>query len=423
MSTSPSPVALEVSGIHKSFRLPLDRKQTLKERALHPLAREQYQELKVLDDISFEVRRGEFFGIAGRNGSGKSTLLKLIASVYRADRGQIRVAGAIAPVIELGVGFQPELTARENVVLNALMMGLTPHDAKERFAAVIQFAELEEYVHLKLRNYSTGMLARLAFAIAMQTDPDVLLVDEVLAVGDASFQRRCTEAFEGIKGRGDTSVIFVTHSMAQMEALCDRAMMIEGGKIELLGEPAEVALRYQQLLADELVRDTADGLRSDWPERRSPTRITAMRLVTADGQPTDRLSVGGTMHIEVSIKASAPIETPRLAIGINSETGLPIFSPPLLDLEPQAERLGQGDEVHVGIRIENKLAPGRYSITGVIATESDRDDAPVSDPRMIFFEVPPDGRKTGGAISLDYEVSIAGADGQQQTHAPGRSQP
>src|ERR1700760_949689 len=180
--------AIRVEDLHKAFRIPTQRVDSLKERAVHPFASREYRELRALDGISFEVRQGEFFGIVGRNGSGKSTLLKLLASIYRADAGKIRIAGRLAPFLELGVGFNHDLPARENVVLNGVMMGLTPKEMRSRLDAIIEFAELEDFVDLKLKNYSSGMLVRLAFSVMMEADADVLLIDEVLAVGDASFQ-------------------------------------------------------------------------------------------------------------------------------------------------------------------------------------------------------------------------------------------
>ena len=167
-----------------------------------PSPSRDYRELRALDGVSFEIRQGEFFGIVGRNGSGKSTLLKLLASIYRADAGTIRMAGRLAPFIELGVGFNHDLTARENVVLNGVMMGLTPKEMRDRLDAVIEFAELEEFADLKLKNYSSGMLVRLAFSVMMEADADVLLIDEVLAVGDASFQQKCADAFHEMKAQG-----------------------------------------------------------------------------------------------------------------------------------------------------------------------------------------------------------------------------
>src|SRR5215207_9418564 len=184
-------VVIEVRGIDKSFRVPEHRIDSLKERAAHPFTRMEYRRLRALRDISFDVGRGEFFGIVGRNGSGKSTLLKVLASIYRADAGRVRMAGRVAPFIELGVGLDPELTARENVVLNGVMMGLSQGEARRRLGAVLDFAELQDFRELKLKNYSSGMMVRLALSVMIQSDANILLIDEVLAVGDAAFQQKC----------------------------------------------------------------------------------------------------------------------------------------------------------------------------------------------------------------------------------------
>jgi ABC-type polysaccharide/polyol phosphate transport system ATPase subunit len=206
----------------------------------------EYRELKALRGISFDVHQGEFFGIVGRNGSGKSTLLKVLASIYRADSGRIRMAGRLAPFIELGVGFNPELTARENVELNGVMMGLGRREARRRLDSVLDFAELAEFVDLKLKNYSSGMMVRLAFAVMVQADADVMLVDEVLAVGDAAFAQKCTDVFREKRSAGKTLVL-VTHDMASVQAFCDRAMLIHDGEQRFLGDPEEAALRYYRL--------------------------------------------------------------------------------------------------------------------------------------------------------------------------------
>src|SRR6478735_6108363 len=241
-----APPAIQVEDLRKSFRIPKNRVDSLKERVVHPFAKREYLELRALDGVSFEIRQGEFFGIVGRNGSGKSTLLKLLASIYRAEAGTIRIAGRLAPFIELGVGFNPELSARENVVLNGVMMGLSPQEARSRLDAVVAFAELDEFVDLKLKNYSSGMLVRLAFSLLLEVDADVLLIDEVLAVGDAAFQQKCADAFREMKAAGKT-IVLVTHAMATVEEYCHRAMLISDGRIAHLGAPDEVGRRYLRL--------------------------------------------------------------------------------------------------------------------------------------------------------------------------------
>ena len=259
------PKLIEVRGVCKSFRIPDQRVDTVKERVLHPLRRIRYRELHALQDVSFDVHRGEFFGIVGRNGSGKSTLLKVLASIYRADAGTIRMAGRLAPFIELGVGFNPELTARENVALNGVMMGLGRRDAARRLDSVLEFAELGEFIDLKLKNYSSGMMVRLAFAVMVEADADVMLVDEVLAVGDAAFAQKCTDVFREKKSAGKTLVL-VTHDMATVQAFCDRAMLIHDGEQRYLGDPEEAALRYYRLNFTGHGAQPADGASVSVPD-------------------------------------------------------------------------------------------------------------------------------------------------------------
>ena len=240
---SGAPTAIRVTGLEKTFRIPLDRTHTLKERALHPLRRQRFNELNVLHGVSFEIVQGEFFGIVGRNGSGKSTLLKCLAGIYRADEGKIEVAGRLSPFIELGVGFNPDLPARDNVEINAIMMGLNPKEARARFDEIIAFGELEGFVDQKLKNYSSGMQVRLAFSVMVHSDPDVMLIDEVLAVGDAAFQQKCLDVFYRLRAEGKT-IVLVTHAMSLVEQFCHRAMMLSDGDITMIGDPGEVGRAY-----------------------------------------------------------------------------------------------------------------------------------------------------------------------------------
>lgn len=241
--SSSAPTALLAEGVSKQFRIPHERANTFKERALHPFRTRRYDTLQALDNVSFQVSRGEWLGIVGRNGSGKSTLLKCVAGIYRVDRGRLAVRGRISPFIELGVGFNPNLPARDNIMINGVMLGLSPEQAKRSFDAVIEFAELEDFVELKLKNYSSGMQVRLAFAVMAQIDAELLLIDEVLAVGDAAFQRKCFETLERRRQQGCT-VVFVTHDMEAIERSCDRALLLDRGRVVEIGDPHEVALAY-----------------------------------------------------------------------------------------------------------------------------------------------------------------------------------
>ena len=220
--------SLVVDHVSKRFRVPKERYHTLKERALHGFRRTRWEVLEGLHDVSFSVAPGEFFGVVGRNGSGKSTLLKCIAGIYRTDAGEIEANGRLSTFIELGVGFNPDLAAEDNVVLNAILLGLDPHEARKRVDSVIEFAELQEFRDLKLKNYSSGMYVRLAFAVMIQVDADILLIDEVLAVGDAAFQHKCYAEFERLRDEGRT-IIFVTHDMHAVNRFCHRALLLERG--------------------------------------------------------------------------------------------------------------------------------------------------------------------------------------------------
>jgi ABC-type polysaccharide/polyol phosphate transport system ATPase subunit len=240
---APAAIAVEARDLHKRFHIPAHQMETLKERLLHPLRNRHGDELLALDGVSFDVGEGEFLGIVGANGSGKSTLLKILASVYAADAGTVRVAGRVAPFIELGVGLNPELAAFDNVVMSGVMMGLAPDVARSLYPEIIEFAGLEAYTKVKLKNYSSGMRVRLAFAVMAQVDADILLVDEVLAVGDAEFRAKCLERLHRLRDEGKT-IIFVTHAMDVMKAQCDRAILLEGARIAMEGDPGEVAKRY-----------------------------------------------------------------------------------------------------------------------------------------------------------------------------------
>lgn len=256
--------ALLVKDLHKEFKLPHERKSSLKEWVLH-FKKPTYEHFHVLNDINFEIKKGEFFGIVGRNGSGKSTLLKIIGGIYQPTRGKVVVNGTLTPFIELGIGFNPELTGRENVFLNGAIMGLTQKEVQDKYQEIVDFAELEKFMDQKLKNYSSGMQVRLAFSIAIQAHNDILLIDEVLAVGDAAFQRKCFDVFNDIKNSGKT-VIFVTHDMASVQRFCDRGLVLSDGKVKLIGSPAKVADAYQEINLEKESTKT--------PRRLQPTDIS-----------------------------------------------------------------------------------------------------------------------------------------------------
>jgi ABC-2 type transport system ATP-binding protein len=400
---SERPIAIEVKDLHKSFRMPSHRVSTIKERAVRPFSPIDYRTLHALRGISFRVAQGEFMGIAGRNGSGKTTLLKLLASIYRADSGRLRVAGSLAPLIELGVGFNPNLTARENVLLNGVMMGMTPREARSRFDKIIEFAELEEFVEMKLKNYSSGMSMRLAFSVMVESDADVLMVDEVLAVGDASFAQKCADAFQRLHNEGRT-ILLVTHAMESLRSLCDHAILIEDGVIDLDGDPADVANRYLQInfkgpgQAGPHSADGAGGVAG---------RITGVWLENSEGERSMGFQHGSPIHVVAVVEAKQEIDRPSFGFDIRSSGGVPVFASGSQQL---ADSLKPGDRLTFRATVANPLRPGSYVISCGLAQAGAR---PVHwRPRVAELVVW--GRPQPGLVELDWTWEL---ERQPQTSA------
>lgn len=238
--------AIYVENLKKSFRIPSERSSGIKQYLINFFkGRKGYRKMETLKGVSFEIEKGEFFGVVGRNGSGKSTLLKLLAEIYVPDSGKLEVNGSLIPFIELGVGFNPELSGRENVYLNGALLGFSRKEVDKMYNDIVSFAELEDFMEERLKNYSSGMQVRLAFSIAIRANGDILLLDEVLAVGDEAFQKKCTDYFASLQGK--RTVVFVTHNMAAVREHCTRAMLLNNGEIAKIGSPDEVADAYSAL--------------------------------------------------------------------------------------------------------------------------------------------------------------------------------
>lgn len=243
---SNEPVVISVKNLHKSFKLPTERAGGLKQAIFNRLKGVKgYTEQKVLSGITFDIHKNEFVGIVGRNGSGKSTLLKTLAKIYFPEKGELEVVGTLIPFIELGVGFNMDLTGRENVYLNGALLGFSNKEMDAMYDEIVDFAELRPFMDQKLKNFSSGMQVRLAFSIAIRAKGDILLLDEVLAVGDAEFQKKCNDYFASIKG--NQTVILVTHDMDNVTKFCDRAILIEDGKVKLDDKPKKVTEAYNKL--------------------------------------------------------------------------------------------------------------------------------------------------------------------------------
>jgi ABC-type polysaccharide/polyol phosphate transport system ATPase subunit len=394
-----APPAVVVDHVSKTFRLPHVQYSTLKERMLHPLRSTTYDELKALTDVDVTIKQGEFFGIVGRNGSGKSTLLKCLAGIYRPDKGAITVHGRLSPFIELGVGFNPDLTARDNVVINGVMMGLTRKEAVRSFDDVIAFAELEEFVDLKLKNYSSGMAVRLGFATAIQVSADLLLVDEVLAVGDASFQQKCFEEFTRLKAEGRT-VVFVTHDMSAVERYCDRAMLIERGDVLKLGTPHDISRAYNELNFGRMVHEQAGtGRYGD----QKVCEITD-GWFEHDGERTGDIPQYERLTMCARIRFHEDIDEPVIGFSVRNDVGHTVFITTSEWAKAPVGSFTTGDQVDVRITVDALMSPTKYDLTPSVARTGGAD---VLDVREDLASVYVHGtRVTGGLVDLPHSFEI-----------------
>jgi ABC-type polysaccharide/polyol phosphate transport system ATPase subunit len=401
-STDSGRTAIRVDGVAKTFRIPEEAMHTFKERALHPLRRSGHHQFKALENVSFDVRDGEFFGIVGRNGSGKSTLLKCMAGIYSTDRGNIWIAGRVSPFIELGVGFNPDLAARDNVVLNGIMLGLSPREARARYDHVIEFAELEEFQELKLKNYSSGMHVRLAFSVAIQVDADVLLIDEVLAVGDASFQQKCFDVFNRLRDEGKT-IVLVTHDMGAVSRFCHRAILLEKGEIVAEGDPEAVANDYLELNFNR--EGAAPATRAGGWRGSGAARIVDAWCESSDGAQTAMFRQGGELRFCARVEFLEAVDDPALTVEFENAEQVKVLVGSTAYDEERSGRFEAGEQATFSLEFTNVMAPGRYNVIATLSRLGHGLDLIDRSDREVSIVVTAT-RAQGGVVDVPIRASI-----------------
>ena len=370
MSKNNDNIALSVKNVSKSFKLPTEQASGIKQAFINWVKGiKGYKRQHVLNNISFDIEKGDFFGIVGRNGSGKSTLLKLISGIYVPDKGKIQVNGSLVPFIELGVGFNPELTGRENVYLNGAMLGFSVKQIDAMYDDIVEFAELGDFMDQKLKNYSSGMQVRLAFSVAIRAQGDILVLDEVLAVGDEAFQRKCYNYFAKLK-KEEKTVILVTHDMESVQRFCNKAILINKGKIELSGKAVKVAQLYRDL------NDTSSAnIREDKNTKLNDIDINVFYRQNSKTHDFD-------------IKVTPKIDLSDIAITfvVRKDSGEWVYRYATDDNGKRAMTINKGKEVDVSILLDKIFADGVYYVC-VAVKKSDRSEVYAALDDIVKFEV------------------------------------
>jgi ABC-type polysaccharide/polyol phosphate transport system ATPase subunit len=395
-----SDAVVRAEGVSKMFRLYHERNQSLKATVMRR-GRAKYEDFWALRDVSFEVAPGTTFALVGQNGSGKSTMLKCLAKILRPDEGRVAVEGKMSALLELGAGFHPELSGRENVYLNGAILGLTKRELDRKFDDIVGFAGLDRFIDSPVKNYSSGMYVRLGFSVAINVDPDVLLIDEVLAVGDEEFQRKCLERVTDLREAGKTIVV-VTHSLTTVRSLCDHAVWLDRGVVRDAGRANDVADAYLGNVQVDIQASEAADPGSRW----SQLRITDVELLDARGGPVTQVSTGDTVTFRLQYEASEPVRNPVFSFAVTTPDGVLVTGPNTREAEVWVDKVeGAG---HVDLRVDRLLLLlGSYDVTAECTNDSvthsyDRRN------RAVRFDVKPGvpHETYGGLVSLDGGWSI-----------------
>lgn len=371
MSNGP---AIKVENVSKKFKLPHEKNTSIKSAVINFYKKNKGFEVQsALKDVSFTVEKGEFFGIIGRNGSGKSTLLKILAGIYHPTNGNVQINGKLTPFIELGVGFNPELTGRENVFLNGALLGFNRSEMSAMYEEIVEFAELEKFMDQKLKNYSSGMQVRLAFSIAIRAKSDILLIDEVLAVGDTNFQKKCFEVFAEFKKEKRT-VILVTHDMSSVEQYCDRAMLINYGDVLNVGNVNEVVKQYNEINTQALIKssDNKSSTYKSSADSSKAAQIVECNVFNAKDSRAYVFKPEDQIGVRLKVKINKPIDELIAGITMYDQLNHPLFA-----INTEAKKVNinttkPGDLLEVEFTIDNVLSDGTYYISPELSSDSGR---------------------------------------------------
>jgi ABC-2 type transport system ATP-binding protein len=390
-----APPVVTVDHVTKTFRLHHERNQSLK-AAFMRRRRADFEEFLALDDVSVTIAEGTTVGFIGENGSGKSTLLKCIARILRPDTGTIAVEGKVSALLELGAGFHPELSGRENVFLNGAILGLSRSQLDRKFDDIVGFAGLERFIDTPVKNYSSGMYVRLGFSVAINVDPDVLLVDEVLAVGDESFQHKCAEKFADLRAMGKTIVV-VSHSLPSVRGLCDSVVWLDKGSVKRQGDAGEVIDAYMGMSYDSRAGDES-GIGARWGS--GEIEITRIELLDVSHQPTSKVKTGDSLTLRVHFDAREPIARPVFGIGIHRIDGVHLTAPNSREAGVVPDLVeGVG---HVDVSFDRlMLLPGTYDVSASIVDYAILHTFDFRQRAFRFDVLPGNPHETfGGVVSL-----------------------
>jgi ABC-type polysaccharide/polyol phosphate transport system ATPase subunit len=412
---------IKVDNISKSFKIPHEKINTIRERVIGFRRKTEYESYKVLDNLSFEIRRGEFFSIIGRNGSGKSTLLKILAGIYSTDKGSIIVDGEVSPFLELGVGFNPELSGKDNIFLNGTILGLSKFELDREYRKIVDFSELSQFIDLKVKNYSSGMQVRLAFSVAMHANKDILLMDEVLAVGDANFQLKCFKVFEEFIEEGKT-IIFVSHDPGAVQKYSNRVLYLEKGNVGYIGSANEALSRYMYSEVIQSPGSKSTSSEADKPaegmvepgdsEERDHTEINkktveivGAEILDENGAGLHEVVHGQTFQIRIWCNLAEELSNLIFGIIIYDQKKKAIFTTNTFSENIKTGKIGTG-LLKITYRITNYLSAGNYLVSATVSDKTQRIYYDWKDGILAFRVTNINRLLTYGGVDLPHKIEV-----------------